>query len=82
MDTEEAIQKAREHDRTCRTVGWIVYEDDELVVLAGSIGCADPPQIGDMFEVPRRVIEKMTDLRESTRLKSVPDTVLGTGWDG
>jgi hypothetical protein len=64
LDWEEAVQNAVSHNRTCRTVGWVVYEDESLIVIAGSVGCADPPQIGDVFEIPRRVIDRLVELKE------------------
>ena len=65
LDRETAVEEAKARDRLCKTVGWLLYEDAELVVVAGSVGVMDVDQIGDVFEIPRRVINRIVDLREA-----------------
>lgn len=46
----------------CYSVGWLIYEDDECVVLASTLGDSMDEDIGGTFSVPRCVIKSITEL--------------------
>jgi len=62
VDVEE-LDDAFGHNLGCSTVGWIVRRSDERLMLASSVqttGSGD--QVGDLFVIPLRCIERITPL--------------------
>lgn len=46
----------------CKSVGWIIKEDKQKVMIASSIS---PDELGDLFVIPKVCINKITPLIEN-----------------
>jgi hypothetical protein len=52
--------------KKCRSIGWIIAEDEESITVSGHLG-NDPDQcLGDMT-IPRCAIAKITPMKEPTK---------------
>lgn len=48
---------------TCESVGFLIEEDKNKVVLAQSRGVQDPPAYADFMVIAKKLIKKRTTLR-------------------
>lgn len=67
-----AIAEARDRDLTCRTTGWLIEENDEYLLVAGSVGYGDDKDslIGDVFKLPRCVVVSVRPLTAGSRRRT------------
>jgi len=61
---DDDADAALDRDLGCTSVGWIVRENEERIVLASSRVAAENG-LGDLFAIPRRVIDRIVPLREA-----------------
>jgi hypothetical protein len=73
-DNPEEVNEAWQHNFACQSVGWLVKEDKEKVMLAAS-RTANDSQIGDLFLIPRRCINKITELQPTSPVPLQPKAI-------
>lgn len=64
LTPQEVTEFAQGHRWICENVGFLVYEDDDCVVVAGRRANDEGSHSGLVERVPRRSIIKMTRLME------------------
>ena len=63
--TQEELRKETQGHQVCRTLGWVVREDDEYVTISISIGDGSEDDIGDCgpaVSIPRGMIVEIKEL--------------------
>lgn len=66
-DLSEIGEWAKSGAYICRNVGWLVYEDEECICLAGRISLAiDPHQAGLIERIPKSIIVGQWTLRRGS----------------
>ena len=63
MDTETAISRATREVMLHRSVGYLIHETDDLILLAGSRG-ETSENVADTMQIPRVAVLAVRDLRE------------------
>lgn len=64
-ELDEALAMADDPARgVCETVGWIIKETDDYIVVVGSLGLSfdGNRQVGDVFKCPRSCIREIVGL--------------------
>ncbi len=57
VDLADIAEWASDGDYVCRSVGYLVHEDDDCVVLAARVGLAgEPEQVGLFERIPKPMI--------------------------
>lgn len=62
MDTETAISRATREVMLHRSVGYLIHETDDLILLAGSRG-ESSEHVSDTMQIPRVAILAVHDLK-------------------
>lgn len=73
-DNPEEVNEAWKHDFSCQSVGWLIKEDKDKVMIAAS-RTANDSQLGDLFMVPRRCINSITQLGPASPVPLKPKAV-------
>lgn len=61
-DPDELKDFATNQIWRCSNIGWLIYEDDDCVVLAGRL-TNDLSQVGLVERIPRKMIERQEILQ-------------------
>lgn len=65
QDRDEVREFATDGGWVCQNVGWVVYEDDECVVLAARRADDKQGHVGLAERIPKRAIIERTVIRSS-----------------
>lgn len=65
LELDAILADVASRDDHCRTVGWIIHDEADYVVVAGSVGLVmdGKRQVGDVSKFPRGCLVSVTPLK-------------------
>lgn len=59
---DDVAEWANDGSYVCESVGWLIYEDDETVIVAARRSVVDQAAVGLSMRVPRAVVRSIDEI--------------------